>query len=203
MQKQSAFWKACIMEPRSILAVMHGLLIHCREMLRLFMICIVRKSFFITFCIVVQKYSVDCSSTLLVSLQIAFVWSCAIIFIDHMYRSTVLLHILIYRILLARLVYCTFSQSWFGLQYWLRSCCLAFCSQSVVDIRLENNVRYELQCAPSRCFNMSTDRSIYIYIYIYTFLYMLILMAIEQHIPYEHCSSLLTICILALFFFIY
>ena len=59
------------MEPRSILAVMHGLLIHCREMLRLFMICIVRKSYFITFCIVVQKYSVDCSSTLLVSLQIA------------------------------------------------------------------------------------------------------------------------------------
>ena len=41
------------------------------EMLRLFMICIVRKSYFIIFCIVVQKYSVDCSSTLLVSLQIA------------------------------------------------------------------------------------------------------------------------------------
>ena len=144
MQKSSAVWKTCIMEPRSILAVMHGLLIHCMEMLRLFMICIVRKSYFITFCIVVQKYSVDCSSTLLVSLQIAFVWSCAIFFIDHMYSSTVLLHILIYRILLARRVDWPFSQSAYGLQYWLRSCCLAFCSQSVVDIRLENNVGHRI-----------------------------------------------------------
>ena len=88
-----------------------------------------------------------------------------------MYSSTVLLHILIYRILLARRVDWPFSQSAYGLQYWLRSCCLAFCSQSVVDIRLENNVRYELQCATSGCINMNTYISIYIYIYIYIFIY--------------------------------